>query len=91
MIRMDSLVVVTWFEMNALACMRIYRSFKFKFTFIRLRCANIRCSLQTIAEIRLEIVLFRYICKLAETICNLLMAANSNATLRTLCEDFPIG
>ena len=46
---------------------------------MRLRCANIRCSSQTIAEIRLEIVLFRYICTLAETICNLLMGANSNA------------
>ena len=66
MIRMDSLVVVTRFEMNAVACMRIHRSFKFstlEFTFMRLRCANIRCSSQTIAEIRLEIVLFRYICK----------------------------
>ena len=27
MIRMDSFVVVTLFEMNAVACMRIYRSF----------------------------------------------------------------
>ena len=80
MIRMDSLVVVTRFEMNAVACMRIpfvselYNS---------LSCVY-GCSSQTTAEIRLEIVLLSYICKLAETICNSLMAANSNATLRTL-------
>ena len=94
MIRMDSLVVVTRFEMNAIAYMRIpfVQVLNFRIHFhASTPCENIRCSSQTITEIRLESVLFRDKCKLAETICNLLMAANSNATLRTLCEDFPIG
>ena len=73
MIRMDSLVVVTRFEMNAVACMRI--------PFVSELKNSLSCvySVQIFAAVckLSQIVLFRfYICKLAETICNLLMAAN---------------
>ena len=63
MIRMDSLVVLTRFEMNAVAYMRIpfVQVLNFRIHFHATTVC--KYSLQ-FAEIRLESVLFRDICKL---------------------------